>query len=236
MTREFINKTDISDVMIERPVSFSIKKRHFSVYPTTLGKVQLTARLIEAMGLTEDLAKSNVYRVALETARTHREECLRLIAYSTLPGADCLDENKVAKRLVELRSLEDMDISSLLMIILSQDRTKAIEKQFHMDKEAERLAAVNKVKKQDNSSVSFGGRSVWGSLIDSACERYGWSYQYVLWGISYTNLQLLFADQIRTIYLSAEERKKVHIPIDNLIISAEDPVALNQYIKSQSWK
>ena len=37
------------------------------------------------------------------------------------------------------------------------------------------------------SSIAFGGKSIWGTLIDAACERYGWSYQYVLWGISYSN-------------------------------------------------
>ena len=105
-----------------------------------------------------------------------------------------------------------------------------------MHKELERMNEVMKVKKQDKNGVSFGGRSVWGTLIDAACERYGWSYQYVLWGISYSNLQLLFADQIRQIFLTDEERKKVHIPTDGVIVSADNAEALNQFIKTQSWK
>ena len=236
MAKELINKTDISDVMIERPVSFSIKRKHFSVYPATLGKIQLTARLVEAIGLDKETDAGKIHQIIIQSANTHRSECLRLIAYSTLPGMDCLDENKVYGRLEELRAIDDADIASLLLVILTQDKTELIERHFLMHKERERMNEVMKVKKQDKNSVSFGGRSVWGTLIDAACERYGWSYQYVLWGISYSNLQLLFADQIRQVFLTDEERKKVHIPTDGVIISADNTQALNQFIKTQSWK
>lgn len=222
--------------MIERPISFSIKRKHYSVYPATLGKIQLTARLIEAIGFNEETAQKDAQRAVFEAANAHRDECLRLIAYSTLPGADCLDENKVGERLEQLHTIDNADIASLLIVILTQDKTKAIEKQFYMDKEKERMASVMKVKKQDKNSLSFGGRSVWGALIDAACERYGWSYQYVLWGISYSNLQLLFADQIRQIFLTDDERKKVHIPSDSIVISADNADSLNQFIKTHSWR
>lgn len=236
MKRQTISKADISDVMIERPISFSIKRKHYSVYPATLGKIQLTARLIEAIGFNEETAQKDAQRAVFEAANAHRDECLRLIAYSTLPGADCLDENKVGERLEQLHTIDNADIASLLIVILTQDKTKAIEKQFYMDKEKERMASVMKVKKQDKNSLSFGGRSVWGALIDAACERYGWSYQYVLWGISYSNLQLLFADQIRQIFLTDDERKKVHIPSDSIVISADNADSLNQFIKTHSWR
>ena len=236
MAREYINKTDISDVMIERPISFSIKRKYFSVYPATLGKMQLTARLIEAMGIQQGLSRKSVHEVAIKVADTHRNECLRLIAYSTLPGADCLDENKVGKRLKELRKIERKDIATLLIIILTQDKTDRIKMQFYMDKESEKMAAVMKVKKQDRNSLSFCGRSVWGALIDAACERYGWTYQYVLWGISYSNLQLLLADQIRQIFLTDDERKRVHIPTDSIVVDADNAASLEQFIKTQSWR
>ena len=47
--------------------------------------------------------------------------------------------------------------------------------------------------------------------------------EYVVWGISYANLQMLMADSITSVYLSPEERKKLGIT-DNLeIINADDP-------------
>lgn len=224
--------------MIERPVSFTVKRKHIAVYPTTLGKLQLVARLLDIIGINDEALrmKGNAEFLLLQSAEEHRDECLRLIAYSTLPGAECLDENKVYERLLDLQKLDSADIATLLLLILTRDKTKEIQKQYFMDKEAENMDKVMRVKKQDRSTLSFGGRSVWGTLIDTACERYGWSYQYVLWGISYANLQLLFADQIRTVYLTDEERKQVRIPNDGLYVRAEDAATMEQIIKTQSWK
>ena len=41
----------------------------------------------------------------------------------------------------------------------------------------------------------FGGKTIWGTLIDAACERYGWTFDYVVWGISYNNLTLMLKDK-----------------------------------------
>ena len=80
-----------------------------------------------------------------------------------------------------------------------------------MEEEAKRMAKVNAAKKSENSFI-FGGKTIWGTLIDAACERYGWTFDYVVWGISYNNLTLMLKDKITSIYLSDEERKKAHIP------------------------
>lgn len=63
---------------------------------------------------------------------------------------------------------------------------------------------------------------LYGLLIDFACQRYGWTMDYVLWGISYVNLNMLFADAITTVYLSEEERKKLGRG-DGEVINADDP-------------
>lgn len=232
---EYINKIDVSDVMIERPVSFSIKKKHYSVFPATLGKMQLLARLLEAIGLDKFDSKQNLHNNILEAAQTHRDDCLRIVAYYTLPGADCLDENIVSNRLSELSSIDDVDIATLLMAGLSLDKYELIVKQYAIDVEAKRMQHVMRVKSNKNN-VSFGARSVWGAIIDNACERYGWSYQYVLWGISYCNLRLLLADQSRSVYLTDDERKKLHISNDRDVVRADDVEALNRLVNSRSWK
>ena len=72
-------------------------------------------------------------------------------------------------------------------------------------------------------SLSFCGKSTYGTLIDWACQRYGWSMEYVVWGISYANLQMLMADSITSVYLSEVERKKLGITDNRDIINADDP-------------
>ena len=237
MEQEVISKADISDVLIERPVSFSIKGRHFLIYRPTLGKIQLLSRLFEAIGYNKLQATDDIYYHTFIVARDKVESCIRIIAYSTLPSDECLDEGKVKERIKELKDLDTEDIATILIMIFRLDRTDDIMRQFGMDKEAKRLNDILKVKaKTSGNSPSFGGKSLWGSLIDVACERYGWSLHYVLWGISYSNLRLLLADQVRTVFLTDEERKQVHIPSDNTTYKVDGGQSFKDFVNTQNWR
>jgi hypothetical protein len=39
---------------------------------------------------------------------------------------------------------------------------------------------------------------VWGGLLDVVLQKYHWTLDYLLWGISYINVQMLLADSIST--------------------------------------
>ena len=84
------------------------------------------------------------------------------------------------------------------------------------------MAKIQKAK-DGSSSITVGGASIYGQLIDTAAERYGWSYDYIMWGVSMTNLQLMLADKVDSIYLTKEEQKKARISTDNEVIDAGDP-------------
>lgn len=60
------------------------------------------------------------------------------------------------------------------------------------------------------SNRVIGGRSIWGGLLDVVLQRYHWTLDYLLWGVSYQNVQMLLADQTST---TSEEE----------IINADDP-------------
>ena len=91
-----------------------------------------------------------------------------------------------------------------------------------IDKENTERKRIAKVKK-NNSSISFGGNSTYGTMIDFACQRYGWTFDYVVWGISYINLRMLMADAITTVYLSSDEMKQLGISGSEEIIDAGNP-------------
>lgn len=233
-----MNKIDISDTLIERPVSFCYKHKRYSLYPLSLGKIQLCSRLIEALGFDKVSTDKDLYRLALKAAKNDQEKSIRLISYLTLPGNLCLNESEVQGRIKKFSRIKEKDLASLLVLFLTQDKTEAIMREFKIDDESKRLSEVLKVKAEskENGSLSFGGKSIWGTLIDSACERYGWTYQYVLWGISFSALQLLLSDHIKTIFLTEEERKRAPRLATNTIINASDSKALNEFIELQSWK
>ena len=88
MEKSFINNIDISDALIERPICFSVKGKRFSVFHPSLGKIHLISRLTEAIGLGEDRRGLDIYASCFVAAKQKRDECLRIIAYSTLPGKD----------------------------------------------------------------------------------------------------------------------------------------------------
>ena len=116
-------------------------------------------------------------------------------------------------------SVEDM--ATILTIILSNDKIEEFIQYFGIDAERELKAQISRIK-GEGSSITFGGKSIYGLLIDFACQRYGWTMDYVLWGISYVNLNMLFADAITTVYLSDEERKKLGRG-EGKVVKADDP-------------
>jgi len=206
------------------------------LYHPTLGKLQLMTRLFDAIGLGRLKESDDVYYFCFVAAQTKRDECLRLLAYSTLPADDCLDEGRVRSRLHSFRKLDTGSLATILVTVLTIDKTDAVMRRFGMDKEAKRLERVAKAKDKNKNSFDFGGKSIWGSLIDGACERYGWSFQYILWGISYSNLRLLLSDYTKTIFLTDEERKRAHLSNDKVVVKAEDKDSLELLIKTQNWR
>ena len=226
---------NVADALIERPIGFSIGHRHFTIPPLSLGKTLLVSRSLVSLGLKERIAKEGYARAAIQSVLSRRDDCLRIIAYMSLPGRDCLDEVKVLKRIKELRKIDVNDLASLLIVALESDKTEEITRHYGIDKETERYRRTQKAK-TTKGTISFGGKSLWGTMIDFACERYGWSLEYVVWGISYCNLQLLVSDSIKTIYLTEDEKKKAHISSDNEVIRSDNKERLREFIKSQDWK
>lgn len=203
----------IIDTIIGRPICFEAGGNTYEVYPLSLGKFLLVSQIIERIGIDPD----NVSASVLKETRDHREDLLRLVAICTLPGADCLYEPYVRKRIKEMEALVDKGLSVLVVSILSMDRSYLISKEAGIDEENQRYEnAANR--QASNGIQSFGGKTLYGSLIDVACQRYGWTFREVIWGISFASLRLLLADQLRTTYASAGEKKST-----SQVINADDP-------------
>lgn len=203
----------ISNTLTDMPIGFDTEHAHVSIYPTTLGMMYLTSQLVDSLELDKELLQADPFLEALRVANTKRETCCRLIAYHSLNTKNEILDSKCVSKQTELifKECSNEDIATLLIIILKANSYQTIAKETGMEEEAKRMAKVNAAKKSENSFI-FGGKTIWGTLIDAACERYGWTFDYVVWGISYNNLTLMLKDKITSIYLSDEERKKAHIP------------------------
>lgn len=215
---------NVSDAITEKPIRFGVGKRKFSVYPPTLGKMQILKNLYFAINVNAELLAANPLAETLRICKECPNVVCQIIAYSTFNDKESMqDTDKVLQR---AKLLEDNatveDLATILSIILSSDKTEEFIKYFGIDADKEQKMKISRVKGGGNS-LTFGGKSIYGSLIDFACQRYGWTMDYVLWGISYVNLNMLFADAITTVYLSDEERKKLNIFDNSEVINADDP-------------
>lgn len=202
------------DAIIERPHLVEVGGRKHYIYPSTLGKSYITSSLIEKLNVSIELLSTNIALETLRLASTKSEEVAYIIAYATCrTKEEVFDMERIERLAEEFKSISDEDRATLLSVVLSSDQSKQLIKHFGIDKELEWMRRAERLKdKSNDSSVTFCGKSVWGTMIDFAAERYGWTLDYILWGISLTSLQMLFADHQKTVYLTDEERKKFHKP------------------------
>ena len=202
----------IANVLTDIPIGFEFGSSHFDIYPMTLGKMYLTSQLIESMDVNRENLARDPFVEALRIINTKREESCRLIAYHTIKTKEELLNGRIVDVQQKLISkFSNQDIATLLICILKNNSYQTIVEGTGIDKEADRMSKVNAAK-STSGLFTFGGKTIWGSLLDAACERYGWTFDYVVWGISYNNLTLMLKDKITSIYLSDDERKRAHLP------------------------
>lgn len=197
---------DLADVITGRPHNFRVGDRRFSIYPVTLGKVLILRPYMEAVG-TEALAGSYPYASALMLVKEKKELCATILAIHTVRNRreDLLSLSEVQWRTdFFAKKMADEDLASLLVAILSNDRTSQIIKYLGLDNEQERLSDVMRVKKKNKNSLSFGGKSILGDFICPLKEM-GFSIDEILYECGYSFLRLILMDRQTTVYLSDEE-------------------------------
>ena len=214
---------NISDAIVEKPINFSVGKNKLCIYPSTLGKMQILKNLYLSMEVNMELLAMNPLAETIRVCQEKPELVSRIVAYSTFNDRkSILDTEKMHRRTKLFQdnvSLEDL--ATLFSIILSNDKIEEFIRYFGIDEDRDTKTKISQIK-GDGNSITFGGKSIYGLLIDFACQRYGWTMDYVVWGISYVNLNMLFADAITTVYLSDEERKKLGKTVGE-VINADDP-------------
>lgn len=231
--------TQIADAIMERPTSFRIGERIFYLYPMTLGKLYLMQRIMETIGIDKESIRKSAELELLRVVKQWREQCCELLSYMTARNDyyAVFDMEAFTERSKVFEEQDDGDIASLLLFVLTADRTEAFIKHLGIDIEQKNMRKVMKVKeKSDKNSFTFGGVSLYGSLIDVAMERYSLTKRQIVWELDYTSLRLLLADKVNSIYVSDEERKRIHIPKDRRRVNGDDKNAMLQAIKSQSWE
>lgn len=203
---------DLADVIIGRPHGFTVGRKHFYLYPITLAKMFLLKRQIEQIGVNEEQLRQNPYLETLRVVKAHREECCHIIAYHATPNTQkdlFCTRNITIRKNYFAEELTDEELSSLMIIVLTADKTEKFMEHLGLKEEHEKMQGVLKIKqKHDKSTLSFNGKSILGTFIGQLKEM-GYSDNEILYEKGYVYLRLMLADKVVTINLTEEERNEV---------------------------
>lgn len=230
---------EVQDAIMERPSVFRIDGRTFYIYPPTLGKMLLLQRIMEQVKVDGNNLKRDASLEWLRVVKEKKELCCNLLAYFTARNDyySVFDNDAFEERKTVFMCQEDEIIASFMIVVLSADKTEKLIKHLGIDSEQRNMRKVMKVKESsDKNSYSFGGVSLYGYLLDTAMERYKMTKRQLVWEIDYTSLRLLLADKINTVYVTDEERRKIHITKDRNKVNGDDKEALMKAIQSENWE
>lgn len=225
----------LEEIVRDQVVSFTAKGKTYNIYPISLGKKLLINRQLQNIQFDEKLGKQIPMLEVMRVCEKHQDTVLRILAYATMKTKDdVLNNIKVKGRISTFKgSLSVQDMSSLLTPILN-DYMPILIKHFGIEEDENKRKEVMRAKKNSNT-IFFGGKTIYGTLLDFACERYGWTFDYAVWGISYTNLMMLYKDQPNSVYLTEEEKKQAHIFFDDFV-NGNNAEAVRNFIAGENWK
>ena len=203
--------SEIADTLIERPYPINVGRRQFFFYPPSLGKLILLSRQTQNLGINSENLATNHSLEILRVVREKRDVCCTIIAYHTCKNKEEIASLKIVheRRNLISREASEEDLVTIMLRLLAIDKTEYYMKHLGIDVENDNMRKVVDIKSRtDKNTLTFGGKSLYGSFIYPLLEL-GMSYNEIVWERSFTNLRLLLADKVNTMYLSDEEMKKV---------------------------
>lgn len=122
-----IGDTIISTIT-EMPIGLQVGRRHFYLYPASVGKTFIVSQLIKSLDINNEVLMIDPFLEILSIVKKKRELCCRIIAYHTLnKKQDILNSRKVKERQsIFIKELNDEDITTVLLIILNDDAVSKI--------------------------------------------------------------------------------------------------------------
>lgn len=223
MEDKVLIEMDIADAIMEKPYSFYIGERHFFMYQPTLGHLYLIQPVLSGMGVSE-LISINPYAEALRVCTMEKERVCRILAYLTTNNKRQIFKDAYIKSKMDffLENLDTDDMAQLFVLALSYDKTQTFIKHLGLDIEQRDKERVLKAKEDKGNTFTFGGKSTYGTLIAVACQQLGMTPKQAVWDISYVNLKMMLADNITSIHLTDEEKKRCPVSSDRTFINGDD--------------
>lgn len=227
----------LADAVLNRPREFFIGEERFCLWSPSLGMSILIGRRIEELDIDVSSFALNTPKEALRLVKEKRKEVCHIIALHTFNRYEDFCESKRLDERTEFfsKALDEKEITELFLVVLSTPKAETIILSTDIHNDQEKQAKIAQIKNKDGNTFTFGGKTVYGTLLDAACKNYGWTKEYVVWGIDLVSLRLMMADSINSVYLTDEEKKKVSFSASNERIDMHDKEAMAR-LMAMDWK
>lgn len=228
--------SEFIDLIVERPIRFTIKDRHFSVYPASIGRMLLCSQILQSISIDTQFLSLNISFESLRIATKYPKEVSKLIAISTFTDPKDLFDIEKVETLTDYiyKELNAQELATIFIMIFADSGIDEIKKHLGLDIEEKERKRIAQSKCDSNHYVNYGGRSILGAIIAPICKEYGLSLHQALWETSYALMQVALADLPTSIYLTNDEQKSLHISNDGVIIDGDSDDAWNR-IQSINW-
>lgn len=235
LTKDNLNET-LADAVMNRPREFFIGKHRFCLWSPTLGMSLMLERHMASLGLDNDMLAKNPPMEAMRIVSVKHDEVCHILAILSLREYKKLSDSRTVGRRAGFfsKNLSDEELAQLLLLALTEPKADAFISLSGIEDEHKEQSRIIHHKNKDGHSASFGGKTIYGSLIDTACAKYGWTKEYVVWGIDLCSLRMMLSDAVNTVYLSDDDMRALGKPTDNddvFGMTADDFAKL----KSMDW-
>ena len=210
---------------MDRPREFFIGNKRFCLWSPSLGMSIMLGRHISALGIDDDMLARNPSIEALRLVKDKRDELCYILAIHSYRTFYELGNSRTLQRRAKIFSsnLTDEEIARFFLVILGEPTPETIMSLTGITEDRKEVARISEYKSNDSHTKTFGGKTEFGALLDAACAKYGWTKDYVVWGIDLLSLRLMLADSINTIYLSEEDMKSL-----NIAANSEDEIGMTK--------
>lgn len=203
----------LADAVMARPREFSIGKKRFCLWSPSLGMSMMIERHIASLGIDMAIMERNPSLESLRLAAAKKDDVCHLLSILTFRTFESLSDSALIQRRASMfaKNLTTEEIAQLLLVALNEPRPEVLMKESGILQEQQEMSRIAAHKNKDGHTMSFCGKTIYGTLIDAACAKYGWTKEYVIWGIDLLSLRMMLADAINTVYLSDEDMKALSI-------------------------
>nr|DAL36883.1 MAG TPA_asm: hypothetical protein [Caudoviricetes sp.] len=227
------------DAIVEAPIEFNLEGKYFCIYPKCFGVNALVNNIRRHLDISEENVQINPILECLRICQEKRSLVLRLITLCTCKGQKQITNAAFIEKRMKFfdEHMEESDMANLLLHCLQDDSEKlaTFMEELGINEQLKKKKAIIEAKSKNQcNQVSYGGVTLMGSIIGWFSERFGWTADYIIYGISYVNLMMMYYDHFESVYLTEEEVKrlpvKMRLPKEE-IIDGNDYNAIMKAVK-----